>query len=68
MKILCVGYRDWAIKIYKNLKRSKKKEVYFHFKKKLLNEKILKLKPEIILFYGWSWIIKKKIYNKFNCF
>lgn len=68
MKILCVGYRDWAIKIYKNLKKTKKHKVYFHFKKKLLNKKILKLKPNIILFYGWSWIIKKNIYNKFSCF
>ena len=68
MKILCVGYRDWAIKIYKNLAKFKKHKIYFYFKKSHLNKKIFKLKPDMILFYGWSWMIKKNIYNKFNCF
>ncbi len=68
MKILCVGYRDWAIKIYKNLSKTKKHKIYYHFKKTNLSKKISKIKPNIILFYGWSWMIKKKIYNTYDSF
>ena len=63
MKILCVGYRDWAIKIYKNLNLNKKKKIYFHCTRSGLNKKISKLSPNIILFYGWSWKIEEKILN-----
>ena len=68
MKILCVGYRDWAIKIYKNLNLNKKKKIYFHCTRSGLNKKISKLSPNIILFYGWSWKIEEKIFSNFNCF
>lgn len=66
MKVLCVGYRDWAQEIYKNLK--KKKNIFFlHKKKQGLIKKIKKTSPNIILFYGWSWIIKSSIYKNYNC-
>ena len=68
MKILCVGYREWAIKIYKNLSKKKKYKIYYHFKKKELDKKISRIKPKIILFYGWSWMIKKNIYNNYDSF
>ena len=68
MKILCVGYRDWAIKIYKNLDLNKKKKIYFHYTRSGLNKKISKLSPDIILFYGWSWKIEEKIFSNINCF
>ena len=67
MKILCVGYRDWAIKIYTNLKK-RKKNIFLHYTKSYLEKKILKVNPDIILFYGWSWIIKKKIFKNYDCF
>ncbi len=67
MKILCVGYRDWAIKIYTNLKK-RKKNIFLHYTKSYLEKKIFKVKPDIILFYGWSWIIKKKIFKNYDCF
>ena len=67
MKILCVGYRDWAIKIYTNLKK-RRKNIFLHYTKSYLEKKILKVNPDIILFYGWSWIIKKKIFKNYDCF
>ena len=70
MKILCVGYRDWSKNIYYGLKKSfikSKFKFIFHFKKKSLLKKIRITKPELILFYGWSWIIKKKIYKNYEC-
>ena len=67
MKILCVGYRDWALKIYTNLKK-RKKNIFLHYTKSYLEKKIFKVNPDIILFYGWSWIIKKKIFKNYDCF
>jgi len=67
MKVLCVGYRDWAKEIYKNLKKNKKNIFYLHGKKQGLIKKIKKTSPEIILFYGWSWMIKSSIYKNYKC-
>ena len=67
MKVLCVGHRDWAIEIYKNLKKNKKNIFYLHKKKQGLINKIKKTSPDVILFYGWSWIIKSSIYKNYNC-
>ena len=68
MKILCVGYRDWAIKIYTNLMKKRKDKIFLHYTKSYLEKKILKINPDIILFYGWSWIIKEKVFKNYNCF
>jgi methionyl-tRNA formyltransferase len=68
MKILCVGYRDWAIKIYKNLIIKKKNKIFLHYTKSHLEKKISKISPDVILFYGWSWKIKEKIFKNYRCF
>ena len=68
MKILCVGYRDWAIKIYKNLIVKKKNKLFLHYTRSNLEKKISKINPDIILFYGWSWKIKEKIFKNYRCF
>lgn len=68
MKVLCVGYREWAKEIYKNIKKDKNTRFLFHSKKQGLEIKIKKTSPNIILFYGWSWFIKKSIYEKYTCF
>ena len=61
MKILCIGYRDWAINIYNNIKKKNKSHKILIRKNKDLNFKdIKKINPDIILYYGWSKIIKKK--------
>jgi len=68
MKILCVGYRDWAKKIYKNLNLSKKYKLYYQYSRLGLQKKIIKICPDIILFYGWSWKIEEKIFSSIDCF
>jgi methionyl-tRNA formyltransferase len=66
MKILCIGYRDWANNIYKsiediaNCKIISSEEDY--------NEQLLEdFNPDIILWYGWSKIINIDIINKYFC-
>lgn len=68
MKIVCFGYRRWAINIYNNIKLHTDNEIFIYKNKKDLTHKVVKKKkPELILFYGWSWIIPKKIYQNYKC-
>jgi methionyl-tRNA formyltransferase len=65
MKVLAVGYRDWAINIYKNLS---KKKIKIKIVKKEVNLKNIKnYNPDFILFYGWSKKVSKKIVEKYKC-
>ena len=68
MKIACIGYRNWAIKIYNILKIKFPKYNFLILRKKNFTKKQLKkFNPDLILFYGWSWIIKKDIYENYFC-
>ena len=69
MKLLCITYRKWAIEIYETLENMfpeysfkiiKSREEY---KKDLIDE----FKPDMILWYGWSWIIENDIINNYFC-
>ena len=66
MRVIGIGYREWAISIYKNL--SKKKINIKIIKKKNISLKdIKKHKPQIILFYGWSKKVTKEIVENYKC-
>jgi methionyl-tRNA formyltransferase len=69
MKVLCVGYRTWALDIYDKLfKNYQNGEVFIIRRKEDYSEEYLKtLNPDIILFYGWSWIISETIVNTYKC-
>lgn len=69
MKVLCVSYRQWAINIYENIqykfesmqiKILKSKEEYDRFS-------IEDYGPDLILFYGWSWLIHSETISKYKC-
>ena len=66
MKIVCVGYRSWALSIYKDLKKDEKYKILI-LKKKIDLKKINKFNPEFILFYGWSWIVPEALIDKYKC-
>ena len=69
-KILCITYRDWANKIYNSLKNTLPE---YDFKIISSREEYKKenhidnFKPNIILWYGWSWIIPENIVSKYDC-
>lgn len=68
MKILCVGYREWALNIYKNIASIGNNDFLILSSKKEYKEDIIfEFKPDIILFYGWSWHISEQIINSFKC-
>ena len=67
-KILCVGYRTWALNIYKNILITKNCEFKIIDSFDNYNEEIIyDYNPDFILFYGWSWIINDEIINKYKC-
>lgn len=68
MRIVCVGYRDWAISIYKSLMAETDHEfLLIDSKEEFSSDKIYSFAPSIVLFYGWSWIVPPDLINNFNC-
>ena len=62
MRIACVGYRHWALEIYDQL-ASKTDHVFLIFRSKAQykEEVLYDFKPDLVLFYGWSWRTVKMI-------
>jgi methionyl-tRNA formyltransferase len=69
MKIACVGYRDWALKIYDEIQNIFPEYEFFIIRRKSdYNEKkIVEFQPDRILFYGWSDLIHEKLITRFKC-
>jgi len=67
-RILCFGYRKWALRIYQALQDSSKFKIHISQNKDEVNsEFIAQFQPDFVLFYGWSWFIQKSIIDKFKC-
>jgi len=67
--ILCITYRNWASSIYDMLERSLPE---YNFKiirdhESYSREIITEFEPDIILWYGWSWIIPDELVKKYDC-
>lgn len=68
MRIVCVGYRDWSISIYKSLIDETDHDfLLIDSKEDFSSDKIYSFAPSIVLFYGWSWIIPSDLIINFNC-
>ena len=68
MKIIGCGYRDWSLEIFKQIKQTKDIDLTIITKSDDVSEKHFdKLEPDLILFYGWSWIIPDSIIKKWLC-
>ena len=67
--IVVVAVKSWNIKNFKRLKEldSDFNWVLFTDKYELTKERLEELDPEFVFFVHWSWIIKKDIYENFNC-
>jgi methionyl-tRNA formyltransferase len=68
MRIACVGYRDWALNIYDRLANTLD-DVFLIFRtKEQYNENVLKdFKPDLVLYYGWSWFVPEHILKDYKC-
>ncbi len=68
MKVIGVGYREWALNIYKKVASTSDDEfLIFSSKEDFKEDIIFQFNPDIILFYGWSWHISEKIIKTFKC-
>ena len=68
MKVACVGYRKWALNIYDKLAQTTDHIFLILRSKDQFNiEIIYDFKPDLILFYGWSWIVPSQLINKYTC-
>jgi methionyl-tRNA formyltransferase len=68
MRIVCISYREWALEIYDKLSKEMDHTFLIIRNKKQYDETIIRdFKPDFILFYGWSWIIKSEIIEDFTC-
>lgn len=68
MRIVCAGYRSWALKIYDTIAQNTDHIMLIIRSKKQYDEQAIKdFKPDLILYYGWSWIVSKKMFNNYKC-
>ena len=68
MRIACIGYREWALNIYDALvERTDDTFLLFRSKSEFNESSLRDFKPDLILFYGWSWIVPEKLLNDYKC-
>ena len=68
MSIACIGYRDWALNIYDNLSKNLEHVFLIIRSRKQYSDKVIHdFNPDLILFYGWSWIVNEDIVKSFRC-
>lgn len=70
MKIIFLGYRDWAKNVIKKLKNNsgiKKSVTYSDEKKFLIDYSEGDFKGYVVIAIGWSWILKKEITTSNFC-
>ena len=65
MRIIGCGYRDWSLKIFEKLNEH---ELSIITHPDLVSLQVIdSIKPDLVLFYGWSWIINDDILKKYLC-
>ncbi len=68
MRVACVGYRDWALNIYDRLASSSDHTfLIFRSKVQFRLEVLFDFKPDLVLFYGWSWILPAFLLERYTC-
>jgi methionyl-tRNA formyltransferase len=68
MRVACIGYRDWALNIYDRLASSTDHTILiFRSKAQFKVEALDDFKPDLVLFYGWSWIIPADLLKRHTC-
>ena len=61
MKIACITYRDWALRIYNQLEDNFSSDHEFLIwgsKDEFCSNKLKEFNPDLILWYGWSWLVE----------
>lgn len=68
MRIACVGYRDWALNIYDKLAEELDHAFLIFRNRSQYDEQVLRdFNPDLVLFYGWSWLIPEGLLLDYKC-
>jgi len=68
MRVACVGYRDWALNIYDRLAASTDHTfLIFRSKAQFKVDALEDFKPDLVLFYGWSWVVPTDLLERHTC-
>jgi len=68
MRVACVGYRSWALNIYDRLASSTTHIfLIFRSKEQFKVDVLEDFKPDLVLFYGWSWILPGDLLDRHTC-
>jgi methionyl-tRNA formyltransferase len=68
MRVACVGYRAWALNIYDRLAASTDHTfLIFRSRAQFKVDVLDDFKPDLVLFYGWSWIIPGDLLERHTC-
>lgn len=68
MRIACVGYRQWALRIYDRLACQTDHQFLIIRSQAQYDEQALyDFRPDIVLFYGWSWKVSTDLVTRFSC-
>lgn len=68
VKVVACGYRDWALEIFAWLARGDDIDMTIITNPRDATLQVFEaLNPFIILFYGWSWMVKKEVLDKYLC-
>lgn len=68
MRIACAGYRSWALNIYDNLANATD-DIYLIFRNRaqFCETALEDFEPDLVLFYGWSWMVSEEIVSRYKC-
>jgi methionyl-tRNA formyltransferase len=69
MNIACITYRDWALDIYDKIYDTYKDEHNFLICRKKDDfdaSQLKEFRPDLILWYGWSWIVEDVFVNDYE--
>tara|TARA_X000000368_G_scaffold241451_1_gene190678 strand:+ start:4801 stop:5454 length:654 start_codon:yes stop_codon:yes gene_type:complete len=68
MMIVGFGYRDWALNIYFQLQKLSSHKVIIIKERGNIDFSFLDiLKPDFVLFYGWSWKLPSEVVSTHKC-
>lgn len=69
MNIACITYREWAVDIYEKLAEAYSSQHQFLIwktKSEFDEFKLKQFKPDLILWYGWSWIVEDEFVKNYE--
>jgi len=66
-RFLFFAYREWAINIFNRISNDEDEFLLITNKNSCTKNLITTINPDIIFFYGWSWIVPNSIIDNYTC-